>query len=323
MRPRLVTALCLLVVLVMWSVPAQADDPEVEVVATFDASLGHLPEGISVARSGDIFVSLGPPFFVGGGYGEIRRISPSGRMATLFQFPSGPAPAGVLADGRDGVYFAVPDLSQTAGGVYRFTRQRGVERIGGTEQMLVANGLARDARRGLYITDSVLGEIWKLEAGATVAATWLSHPLLAGCGQPGANGVAIWEGDVYVANTDKGILVRVPVRADGTAGEPEIVAGDDDCDPTDELWGIDGIAIDDQGTVYALLVLTHELVRIDLDDGDVAVVLTEADGLWNPASLAFGVGRDRGTLYLTNYAVVPPEPANSLGPAVLKVRVRP
>jgi sugar lactone lactonase YvrE len=85
---------------------------------------------------------------------------------------------------------------------------------------------------------------------------------------------------------------------------------------------MDGIAMDVHGNVYALLVLQHKLVKIEPDDGTITLLLDEEDGLWNPASLAFGTGRgDRKSLFIANYAVLPPEPPNSLGPAVLKFGV--
>ena len=85
---------------------------------------------------------------------------------------------------------------------------------------------------------------------------------------------------------------------------------------------MDGIALDEEGNVYALLVLQNKLVRINPDDGTSTLLLSEEDGLWNAASLAFGTTEEnRESLYISNYAVLPPEPENSLGPAVLKFEV--
>jgi sugar lactone lactonase YvrE len=153
----------------------------------------------------------------------------------------------------------------------------------------------------------------------------MQHELLAGClpDDPfGANGVALWEGKLYAANTGKGILVSVPILPDGAAGEPEMVAGAGDCDAeVKDLYGMDGIALDAEGNVYALLVLQNKLVKIDPTDGASTVLLTEDDGLHNPASITFGVGEENQSIFFTNYAVLPPVPATSPGPAVLKFDV--
>ncbi|MDX1449593.1 MAG: hypothetical protein R3246_11085 [Acidimicrobiia bacterium] len=304
-------------------IPASTHEP-VEVVASFDASLGELPEGVALDKKGNIYVSLGPPFFVGGGYGEVRQISPDGTETTLVQYPSGPAPAGLAVDARGNVYFTVPDLTQAAVGVYRITDD-GAERLPGTESMLIPNGLAIDKRGNVFASDSATGAIWRYPRGGTTPAQmWFAHELLAGCevGDVGANGIAFWKGDLYVANTGRGALVHIPVSNRGVPGTPTIIAGDQDCDPTDELWSMDGIAFDVHGDVYALLVLQDKLVRIDPGEGTTTLLMDRDDGLWNPASLAFGTGGgDRQSLFIANYAVLPPEPTNSPGPAVLKVDV--
>lgn len=83
---------------------------------------------------------------------------------------------------------------------------------------------------------------------------------------------------------------------------------------------MDGLAFDVDGNIYATLVLQNQLVRIDPTDGTVDVLLNADDGLHNPASLAFGTTEgDRTSLYVTNYAVLPPAPEDSPGPAVLRL----
>jgi hypothetical protein len=63
-------------------------------------------------------------------------------------------------------------------------------------------------------------------------------------------------------------------------------------------------------------------VVINPEDGTHELLLDEEDGLWNGASLVFGtLEANRDSLFISNYAVLPPEPENSLGPAVLKFEV--
>lgn len=334
-----VVAVALLLVAAPASSAVAAPAGDVEVVAAFDdprpgGDAGELPEGVAVDRKGHVYASLGPPFFTAGlpgleAYGAIVTISPDGSRRTVVEFPDGPAPAGVVVDAAARVFFTVPDPGGPDVGVYGVTRGGEAERIAGTEQMAVPNGLALDRRGGLVVSDSALGQIWRigwparLGYGGDPALPWLTHPLLAGCqpGQVGANGVAFYRGDLYVANTERGLLLRVPVLRDGSPGTPIIVAGDEDCETTDELYGLDGIAINRRGHVYGALVLQNKLVTIQPDTGTATVVLDADDGLWNPASLAFGTARgERDSLYITNYAVLPPAPPANLGPAVLKLR---
>lgn len=314
-------ALTILVLVIGFNGQANAI-ADVDVVTSFDAARGELPEGIAIDKMGNIYASVGPPFFVGGGYGAIFKIEPNGNKTKLVEFPEGPAPAGLTVDPSGVVYFALPNPGVGNGGVYRILDGGGVERLSGTENIVLPNGVALDKQGDLFVSDSILGAIWRIPAkGSGFAEIWLQHELVAGCTPAdfGANGIAFWKGDLYVANTGRGALVKVPVAPDGSSGEPMIVAGNTDCEPAG-LFGMDGIALDVHGNVYGLLVLQNKFVRIDPTDGSYTELFTEADGLWNPASLAFGTGKgDKESIFIANYAVLPPEPANSKGPAILKV----
>ena len=299
---------------------------EVEVVKSFDGSLGELPEGIAIDKTGNIYVSLGLPGFAGGTSGEIWKINSDGTESVLVEFNVPPA-AGLAVDAPGNVYYAHPtNADDSTTGVYRLTSDGGTERLPGTENMVLPNGLAFDKQGNLYASDSILGSIWRIPRGGSAdAESWLhQHEWLVGCPEDpfGANGVAYWKGNLYVANTANGLLVRIPILTDGSAGNPELIAGDPNCDP-DELYGMDGIALDVDGNIYALLVLQNKLVRIDPTDGTFTVLLTgEDDGLFNPASIAFGTGKgDRKSVFITNFAVLEPGPEGNHGPAVLKFDV--
>lgn len=328
MRPIRMPAALAFAAATVITAPTFGSGLEPEVVAPFDAAAEELPEGISIDQEGVMFVTLGPPFFVVAGNGWIKRIGPDGTASTLAEFSDG-APAGIVVGPGGDLYYARPNPADPENrGVYRLDSDGNSAVLPGTEEMLIANGLALDGRGGILASDSATGSIWRVPLdGSAPAEPWFSdQATIGGCGgegEVGANGVALWEGDVFVANTSRGLLVRIPVAEDGSPGTAEVVAGDatNECEP-DALFGMDGIAFDVDGNVYALLVLQNQLVRIDPSDGSFEVLLSDADGLHNPASLAFGTtDGERETLYIANYAVLPPVPENGLGPAVLKVDV--
>lgn len=311
---------------------APADPPPprhtVDVVAEFDG-VGELPEGVDVDSSGNLYVTLGPPFFaVGAGlfdsYGAVVKIRPDGTRQKLLESPTGPAPAGIVVDGAGRVVFARPDPGGPDGGLYALLDGQ-EHRIPGTGGMVVPNGLALARDASIFATDSILGHIVRVPADARTtspsaqAEVWLAHELLRGCdagdNAVGANGIAFHRRDVYVANTSRGALLRVPVARDGSPGRPRLVAGDPSCDPAG-LSGLDGVAVDARGRVYAAVVLQDKLVRIDPRTGSWTELLTGEDGLWNPASIAFGTaGPTRDKLFISNYAVLGPD--RGFGPAVL------
>jgi sugar lactone lactonase YvrE len=151
-----------------------------EVVTSFDTSRGELPEGIAIDKEGNIYVSLGPPLFVGGGFGEIWKISPDGEKTTLAQFDGGPPAAGLAVDASGNLYYAYPSGEEETQGVYRLTADGDAERLPGTEAIILVNGLAFDSNGNLYVSDSILGVIWRIPPGGSVEL-WMQHELLAGC----------------------------------------------------------------------------------------------------------------------------------------------
>ena len=312
----------------------KADEPEasalvnapVRVVSAFASENGELPEGITIDKTGNTYVTVGYPFWfpVEESFGEIWKINPDGEKTVLHAFPGGPGAAGLAVTPSGDLYFAYPNpMDPTTNGVYRLIDEGDPERLPGSENIGLANGLALTKRGYLFVSDSALGAVWRIPDNGDEAKVWLQHEWLTGCDPEdypiGANGVAFWRNSLYVASTGRGMLLRVPILRDGSAGEPQIVAGDVDCDmENDELYSMDGIALDVDGNVFALLVIRHKLVRIDPASGSHAVLLSEEDGLFNPASLAFGTGQgQRETLFFTNFALLPPAPEASLGPGVL------
>jgi sugar lactone lactonase YvrE len=102
---------------------------------------------------------------------------------------------------------------------------------------------------------------------------------------------------VYVANNDKGSIIKIPVLADGSAGTPEIVAGPD----CERLGGADGLARASDGSLWVAVNRQNRLVRIDLAGGIETVA--ENGALDFPASLAFGTVLSSPSLLVTSFAL--------------------
>ena len=320
---RATTALTLSVALGVVA-PAATLAGELEVVESFDAAAEHLPEGLAIAQDGTYYLTMGNPFFWEPGDGWVKQLGTDGSTETLAHFEMGQGPAGIVVADDGTVYFARANpMDEAARGVWRLGADGVAERLPGTEALFLANGLALDGGDHLYASDSATGTIWRIHLDhAEAPEPWFSDPAtLGGCAEDdvGVNGIALTDDGMYAATTMRGTLVHIPMLEDGSAGEALIVAGDGtSCEP-DQFFGLDGIALSEDGDVYALLVLQHQLVRIDPDDGSLEVLLSADDGLFNPSSLTFGTTEgDRDGLYLVNYAVMPPEPEASAGPALLR-----
>jgi hypothetical protein len=136
-------------------------------------------------------------------------------------------------------------------------------------------------------------------------------------------------------NTDKGVVVRIPVCRDGGPGQPQVwtVLGEV---PESPLAGSplpvvgDGIALDVFGNIYVAVVSRLAVVRInaeDLSQETVATYLTDPGNplfasLDTPAILAFGTGKGgRQSLFVTNLGMmtsIVPGPSWP-GPGLVKI----
>jgi sugar lactone lactonase YvrE len=170
------------------------------------------------------------------------------------------------------------------------------------------NAVAIDRRGNLYVSDSFAGTVTRLRADGSGVATWASDPLLTTAGQPpfGANGLAFDAGErfLYVANTGNSNVLRIPLRADGSAGPVEVWAHGADLDQrtggSQSLHGADGIQFDVEGNLWVCANQANE-IQVLSPAGELVARYRGAGGaaLDFPASLIF---RGR-TLYLTNLSL--------------------
>jgi sugar lactone lactonase YvrE len=330
-----------------WSVHANSlvGEPPLAVHSILRLPPGDHPEGVAVDRRGNVYVSNRR--FVGSlRQAEVLRIDPDNRATVVARLPDTADPRGNgvlgLVTDRDGnVYAALDSRDPASRGVWRIDAEEPqAERLAGSEQMTFPNALTFDATGNLYATDSETGAIWRFRLDRSPEpALWAQDELLAPfpfdpfgiplpTGElqplelPGANGIAFFPPNhLYVANTEKALVVHVPIKANGGAGQARIVAGEavpSDSEawlPDPRLWTIDGIAMDAHGDIYGVIpaspVISQvsglsltPLVRIHAASGEVCAVRTDPGAFHIPLSLAFGRGaRDRSSVFVTNSAL--------------------
>ena len=261
------------------------------IVAHFDLAAGEVLENVVARADGgaDLTLALSR---------QIVRVTADGRTRTLATVPA-PADGGVhtpvlglpivtgLTRSGDGtLYFLYTAGDASLTGLWQL-------RTGGTPRRIAAlpagsfpNGVALDERTGtFYIADSVLGRIWSVPASGGVARIWARGLELAPTEFLGANGLKLHDGAVWVSNTDRGTIVRLPLNR---PGKPTVRASG--------LVNVDDFQFTGHGDqLLAALNASSEVVRVDTD-GRHRTVLTNADGVQN----ASAVDIRNGNVYVTS-----------------------
>ncbi len=298
------------------SAPAMAGPPgapePVSVVLDFNPALGQLPESITADGNGNIYASNVS--------GAIQKIDPETQSFTTVATVTLPAGADLtgIKVGPDGfIYVCSDSFSPVPAGafVWKVSPQTGAVSLFAT---LNPNGFPNDIAfqndGSMLVTDPFLGLIYKIDTSGN-ATIWLSDPLLAGNPAAPAFGVHDFGVDgiafdsnkknLFVGNVDFGRVIQIPV-CDGNPGPLHVLAED----PT--LVGIDGIAIDRRGTIFAAVDTQDRLATVD-KQGNISVI-AEGAPLQNPSSFAFGTAQgEKKTLYVANFSIVrvlSGEPAN-------------
>lgn len=291
----------------------------VDTLDTFSFAAGELPEGVTVDRKGNVYYPFSP-------LGQVWRAARGDGEPELFAQIDGLQPGdfgilGMTVDRRGHVYAGVGSTNPEVNGVWRFHRKTGAAtRVPGTEGAGLPNDVAFDLRGNLYISDSLFGLIWVVPRGGTIEV-FADSPLLDGTGDLlpgfpiGANGLEIRKRTMYVAVTEQGSIVQIPIRRNGSAGEPSI------WHQGPELGGIDGIAVARSGNVYAAVIGQSTVVRVNTDH-TVDVLATVADGIDWASSIAFGTNKHDDSVYVVNYGIGPNFGAPEIwGPALLRISV--
>jgi hypothetical protein len=270
----------------------------------FDLAAGQTPENIALAPGGAVDVT-----FAEGR--QIAELSPGGTVRVLATLPKPaddgvhtpvlgfPLTVGITRAGDGTLYFLYATGTSDLTGVWRLRPGGRPQRIAALPANGLPNGLALDPHTGtLYVTDSVLGTIWRVPVTGGIPTAWSTAPELAAHGFLGVNGLKLRDGAVWATNLDQGTVLRIPIRRDGGAGEVRTVATG--------LAGIDDFAFTGRGDQLLAALNGPSEVALVQSDGTHSTVLTSADGLQNPTSVAL-----RGTtVYVLSAAYVTADDPN-------------
>ncbi|MGR4879494.1 SMP-30/gluconolactonase/LRE family protein [Streptomyces sp. LARHCF249] len=264
-------------------------DPRI--VAHFDFQAGETPENIALEPDGSANLTFA---FAG----KVVRVAENGDTQPVATLPAVTDPAtpligaalamGIVRTGDGSLYvnYLTGHEEQTGvpTGVYRIAPDGAVELFAALPAGSFANGLALDKKHGvLYAADSVLGKVWRISLDDATVTTWATGTALEPAGSVGANGIKVHRGAVWVSNSDRGTLLRIPVNKDGSAGAIETRATG--------VAGIDDFAFPGPGGSAIAALHPTSQVALVRPDGTHSILLNSEAGLSNPTSVA--VRRDK------------------------------
>ncbi|GAB4384406.1 MAG: hypothetical protein Kow00121_47820 [Elainellaceae cyanobacterium] len=289
--------------------PIFADHP---VALVPDTAIAEFPvntflENIVVAADGTLFVTNHEA-------GKVLSVSPDGVVADHATLDGKVAGLAIAPDGSllvtGWTSSNIPVISQVA--------------VDGTVEMLATlpdavflNGITHLEGDRYLIADSYRGAIWEFSTDDRSIQIWLEHPLLARHSPdspiPAANGLKRFGDTLYVSNTDKMLLLTIPIASDGNAGEPVIL--------------LEGINIDDfafglDGTLYAATHIYNSVIQV-APDGTITTIAGAEQGVTGSTAIAFGrLERDQTSIYVvTNGGMFLPPPTGIVPAEIVRLDV--
>lgn len=269
-----------------------------QIVASFPANT--FLENLAIAPNGTIFVTNHE-------VGKVVRISPDGQISTHASIAG---KVSGIALTSEGALIVAGWNTEGVSIVMTLAADGEVETVTPLPEAQFLNGMTQLAGDRYLIADSYRGVIWLYDLAQHQATVWLEHPLLARSNPdsviPAANGVKRLGNTLYVSNTEKMLLLKVPLDAADCPGEPSIFV---------EHTNIDDFAFDAVGNLYGATHIYNSVVRIT-PQGNTTIIAQAAQGVIGSTAVAFGQREsDRTALYVvTNGGMFLP-PASGVVPA--------
>ncbi|MBE9005271.1 gluconolactonase [Fortiea sp. LEGE XX443] len=289
--------------------PIYADTPielaPAKIITSFPANT--FLENLAIAPDGTIFVTNHEA-------GKIVRITPDGNQqihASVEGKVSG------LALTNNGNLVVTGWNTDSIPVVSLVTADGTVETLLTLPDAIFLNGITPLSDTQYLAADSYKGAIWLVDIAQRRSAIWLEHSLLARSNSenviPAANGLKRFGKSLYVSNTEKMLLLRIPIGNANEPGEPEIFV---------EQTNIDDFAFDVEGNLYGATHIYNSVVKI-APDGSTTIIAQAEQGVIGSTAVAFGqTESDRTAIYVVmNGGMFLPPPTGIVAANVVRIEV--
>ena len=135
--------------------------------------------------------------------------------------------------------------------------------------------VAIDSSGNVYMTDLTYSGIWKISPDGKKVDLWSAHPLLNWSSKPysgfplGVNDLVLdkQEKNIYAVTDGDPLVLRIPIKDDGTAGEPVPLPYG--------FSAFDGIELDAKGNIYVSEILLNQIWVLSPDGSQRILIATK------------------------------------------------
>lgn len=254
---------------------------------------GTFLESISVDPDGTVFIANHDS-------GALERVTSDGKSTEVGRI--GGLITGILKL-DDETFLATGRRKGGPESLYLMKRNGHVELAASAKDAKFLNGMTMLEPGVVLVADSTGGTVWRFDLKTRHLTTWLAHELLAhkkagsafpaNTPFPAANGIKRRGQDVYVSNSDRAAIVRIPVDQNGRAGVPQVWV---------ENVLADDFAFDAVGNLYIPTHPMNSIVKIDRL-GKRTTIATGAEGVIGATAVA--VSETGQTLYVVGNSLIP------------------
>lgn len=241
-------------------------------------------ENIAIDSQGTIFVTSYEE-------GKVYRLTTCGERKEFTHINGNVA--GIVVD-RTGKLLVAAAVDGKTPTILRVDATGMVETLVTLPNAIFLNGMMHLEGDRYLVADSYKGVIWDVDVNAKTASIWIQDNLLARSDTsnpfPAVNGIKIYQNSLFASNTQRQLLVRIPLAEDNTPGTPEVFLTNVNLD--DFAFGVDG-------NLYGTTHIYNSVIRIS-PEKQITILAKAEQGMTGSTALAFGrTEGDLTSIYVT------------------------
>ena len=264
-----------------WVMAKLPDTPEglgVDSHGNLYATLMHIGEVVMLKDDGSYDHIAWVPSQEDSGNGDLIGLDLD-RSGNIYVAYTGHSKRDFRKDLGDPFHPACRDATVTKSGVYKIDAQtRKVTPLATKAEgwpFCYPDDVAIDSSGNVYMTDLTYSGIWKISPDGKKVDLWSAHPLLNWSPKPysgfplGVNDLVLdkQQKNIYAVTDGDPMVLKIPIKEDGTAGEPlPLPYG---------FSAFDGIELDGKGNIYVSEILLNQIWVLSPDGSQRILIATK------------------------------------------------